>query len=125
MTITRIKSPNYNSVFNNVTGFFARWGKTQDEDPLMSPFGPEICDMEISTICTQGCSFCYKSNTNKGKNMSLETFSNILSKMTEKIINITLDNGITKQYKPTDEVMLISGNKKQAKFLTIYDEIIE
>ena len=91
--IKRVKSPNYNSVFNTETGFFARWGKTQAEDPTMSPFGPEIADIEISTICKQGCKFCYKSNTETGKNMSLETFSNILSKFPKSLTQIAYGIG--------------------------------
>ena len=78
MSIRKVISPSYNTVFNTETGFFARWGKTQDEDPIMSPFGNEIADIEISTICKQGCKFCYKSNTAVGKNMSLETFPSTL-----------------------------------------------
>jgi hypothetical protein len=71
------RSPVYNYNFNKVNGFFARWGKNVDEDPQFSPVGPEILDIEISTICHQGCSFCYKSNTALGQNMSLETFQKI------------------------------------------------
>jgi radical SAM protein with 4Fe4S-binding SPASM domain len=80
MTVSRITSPTFNSVFDDETGFSAVWGRTLEENPTMSPFGPLIADIEISTICTQECAFCYKSNTRHGKNMSFETFSNILSK---------------------------------------------
>lgn len=84
-----IKSENYNSVLDKETGFFARWGKTQNENP---DFGPlEIFDLEISTVChgipKKGstipvpCSFCYKSNTKVGDNMSLETFTTLFSKL--------------------------------------------
>ena len=34
----------------------------------------EILDIEISTICNKRCSFCYKSNTDKGENMTLDTY---------------------------------------------------
>ena len=37
-----ICSKEYNYRFDKETGFFARWGKTKEEDPLFSPFGPEI-----------------------------------------------------------------------------------
>lgn len=74
-------SDTYNYVFNTETGFFARWGKTLKDDPQFSPIGPEILDIEVSTICHMGCKFCYKSNTPAGKNMSLETFKSIIDKM--------------------------------------------
>jgi len=88
-----LKSEHYNYTFNKETGFFARWGKTKEEDPLFSLFGPEILDIEISTICNGipndngvnvPCKFCYKGNTGKGGNMTLEEFKTILYKITKK-----------------------------------------
>ena len=70
----RLVSRAYNYYFNKNTGFFARWGKTRGDDPDLSPFGPEIFDWEISTVCHQGCKFCYKCNTPKGVNLSFEDF---------------------------------------------------
>jgi len=88
-----VKSPKYNYVFNTKTGFFARWGETKEDDPDFSPFGPEILDIEISTICHQGCSFCYKTNTAKGKNMSLDTFKQIFAKMPPNLTQIAFGIG--------------------------------
>lgn len=81
-----IYSKLYNYKFDKTTGFFARWGKTEEEDPLFSPFGPEIADIEITTKCSglrydgkdHLCKFCYKSNTPNGKNMSFETFKKMI-----------------------------------------------
>jgi len=75
------RSENYNYYFNLNSGMFYRWGKKLEDDPSFSPFGPEIFDCEISTICNKGCSYCYKSNTSNGKNMSFETFQNIINKV--------------------------------------------
>ena len=75
-----VQSEGYNYIFNKVSGFFARWGKELGEDPEGAPF-PEILDIEVSTICRNGCSFCYKGNTGNGKNMTLETFCKIIDKM--------------------------------------------
>lgn len=81
----RVRTPFYNYTYNTETGFFKRWGKTKEDDPAYSPIGPEILDMEISTICSGingvPCKHCYKSNTSKGKNMSFETFKTIFDKM--------------------------------------------
>lgn len=74
------RSPGYNYVFDRITGFFARWGETYNDDPKFSPFGPELLDIEISTVCSNNCKFCYKGNTSSGINMSLEMFKDILAK---------------------------------------------
>ena len=72
------KSEDYNYIFSKNNGMFMRWGKTLKDDPIMCKFGPEIADIEISTICNgpfgTPCSWCYKSNTGKGENMSLKLF---------------------------------------------------
>lgn len=79
--VKRFRSDEYNFVFDKLNGNFARWGKTHQDDPQYSPFGNEILDCEISTICKQGCAFCYKANTPNGKNMSFETFKKLLDKI--------------------------------------------
>lgn len=85
-----IKSPNYNLYFDSKTGLMIRWGKTKEDDPEMCPFGPEIADIEISTVCNgigrdmasrKPCPWCYKSNTGVGENMSLETFKNVFHRL--------------------------------------------
>jgi len=90
-------SENYNYFFDTTSGFFARWGKTEKDDPEYSPFGCEICDMEISTIChglnNKPCSWCYKSNTGKGHNMSFETFKKIFHKLPKTLTQIAFGLG--------------------------------
>lgn len=104
-----LRSPYYNYVFDKETGFFARWGKSKDDDPEYSPFGPEIADIEISSATPEdiklktenmlvtegGCSgrgcrnFCYKQNIgDKTVHMSLETFKQIMDKMPRSIVQI-------------------------------------
>lgn len=87
-----LRSENYNFFFNKNTGLFARWGKTQEEDPAYSPIGPEILDIEITSggQCKGGCSFCYKSNGgNKPvNNMSFETFKTIFDKFPKNLTQI-------------------------------------
>lgn len=74
-----ISSENYNYFFNKVNGEFYRWGKNHEDNPTEAPT-PELLDIEISTICDMKCNSCYKDNTSIGKNMSLQTFKNIISK---------------------------------------------
>lgn len=94
-----VNLPDYHSVFNPETGFFARWGETMDEDPVMSPIGPEIADIEITTICNGPdgvvCKFCYKSNNPKGRNMSLETFKKVFSNLPRSLTQIALGSDAT------------------------------
>lgn len=75
------RSENYNFNFNKHSGLFMRWGKTEDDDPIVGL--PEILDIEVSEIChgvnNVPCPFCYKSNVGfKGRNMSLETFKKVI-----------------------------------------------
>jgi MoaA/NifB/PqqE/SkfB family radical SAM enzyme len=64
--------------------------------------GPEIADVEISTVCNgigadmerrQPCSWCYKSNTGCGTNMSLETFKQVFSKFPDILTQIAFGIG--------------------------------
>lgn len=76
-----VRSENYNFNFNKQSGLFMRWGKTEDDDPIVGL--PEILDIEVSEIChgvnNVPCPFCYKSNVGyKGRNMSLETFKKVI-----------------------------------------------
>ena len=86
-------SDEYNYSFNVKNGNFIRFGKTIDDDPQWSPFGPELLDVEISTKCSRGCNFCYKSNTKDGENMTLEKFSMILKKIPQTLCQIALGIG--------------------------------
>jgi hypothetical protein len=80
----------YKSIFNKDTGFFARWGETKDDDPQCGP--PEIADIEVTTICEGPggiiCDCCYKSNTSKGRNMSLDTFKKLFAKLPKTVTQI-------------------------------------
>ena len=88
-----IRSENYNWDFNTENGYFERWGRTLEDDPKFSPLGPEILDIEISTICNQGCRFCYKENVSDGENMSLETFKKLFSKFPNNLTQIAFGIG--------------------------------
>jgi len=79
MKIKIVNNNDYNYIFNPLDGFHARWGKTFEDDPQWSPLGAEILDIEISTICGNGCEFCYKSNVQNGKNMSIQEFTDIIN----------------------------------------------
>lgn len=83
-----VSSENYNYAFNKQTGFFARFGKNQQEDPEYA-LAPEILDLEIaSEYCQGNCSFCYKCNSSDSKveNMSFEVFKNIFHKVKEPFL---------------------------------------
>jgi len=83
----KIRSESYNYEFRISDGLFNRWGKTIEtiDDPEMSPFGPEILDIEIASICRgvdgKLCPYCYKSNTPNGRNMPFETFKTVIEKI--------------------------------------------
>lgn len=76
--IKTIKSENYNLYFNKNNGLIMRWGKNKKQKPYFCEMGPELLNIEISTVCSNECPYCYKSNTKNGKNMSFNTFQRIL-----------------------------------------------
>ena len=90
-------SRNYNYIYHKKNGFFMRWGNTKEDDPVMSIHGPEIADIEISTIChgikNKPCKWCYKSNTGSGDNMSLETFKKVFEKLPQVLTQIAFGIG--------------------------------
>lgn len=88
-----LRSRVYNYNFNKIDGTFARYGMTAMDDPEWSSFGPEIADIEISTICDQGCEFCYKSNTAIGKNMDLYTFAKVFDNLPKTVTQIAFGIG--------------------------------
>ena len=93
---TYLRSKDYNFIFDRKSGFFARWGKTQEDDPEYSPFGPEIADIEIATACKGVgvvCDFCYKKNNPNGEYMSLETFKKLFAKLPPTITQIAFGIG--------------------------------
>ena len=96
MTVKTVRTEGYNYNFNTENGHFVRWGKTMEEDPKESPLGPEILDLEVSTICHGGheaCQYCYKGNGPKGENMSFETFKKLLDKMPDNLTQIAFGIG--------------------------------
>jgi len=93
MSIRRFNSEGYNYLFDTETGFFVRWGKTREDDPFFSPFGPELLDIEVSDICSRECSWCYKSNNKNGGNMSLSVFERILNKIPKALTQIAFGIG--------------------------------
>lgn len=104
-----LKSENCNYFFNKKNGFMATWGKTKEDDPSHSPFGPFIADIEISTICggvpnknniTSPCAFCYKSNTLSGNNMRFETFKKIIDTLSPVVTQVALGSGATAEENP-------------------------
>ena len=85
------RSKTYNYTFDLASGHFQRWGKTPEDDPTWSPFGPEILDIEISEGdgCPMTCAFCYKGNRkgDKAKNMSFATFKTVFDKLPHVVQN--------------------------------------
>lgn len=88
-----LRSEKYNYNFHYPTGTFARWGKTEEDDPEFSPFGMEILDCEISTICSRKCQWCYKSNTEIGTYMSFETFKLVFDKLPKTLTQVAFGIG--------------------------------
>lgn len=128
-------SKDYNFYFDKNSGLFARWGKTREDDPEMSPFGCEIADIEISTVCSKGCKACYKANTSDGINMSIDTFKKVFDNLPkiltqiaygignfdanpdlEAILKYTRDNGVIPNITINGEGMTSKGYDMLTKY---------
>ncbi len=112
-----VKSKGYNYMFRKSDGFFMRWGKTKEDDALLSPFGPEIMDIEITTKCrgisAHGpCKFCYKSNTANGINMSFDTFKNILDKLPRTLTQLAIGADAQAESNPDLWNMMVYARSK-------------
>lgn len=101
--VKAVASSDYSYYFRKSDGFFARWGKTLEDDPQYSPIGPELADIEISKDGCPGfgsvnapklCRYCYKGNTaQEPHNMSLDTFKHILNVLGPQLTQVAF--GIT------------------------------
>ena len=101
--VKRVSSEDYNYLFNKTTGYFSRWGKNKEDDPVTAP-APEILDIEISAgPCSQNCTFCYKEN-GKGPllNMTFGMFKNIFDKISATKVLTQIAFGITDIYTNPD-----------------------
>lgn len=88
-------SKDYNYIYDLNTGVFARWGSEENINATCAP-APEIIDIEVSTVCNGNgtpCSWCYKSNTGVGKNMSYSTFENIFNRLPSTLTQIAFGIG--------------------------------
>jgi radical SAM protein with 4Fe4S-binding SPASM domain len=92
----RVSAPGYNAIFVKETGLLARWGATEEEDPLRAP-SPELFDIEIGTDCDGPsgipCRHCYKSNVRQGEQMPLERFQAILDRIPPTVNQIAFGVG--------------------------------
>ena len=96
-----VESDNYNYWFNTKNGQFARWGKTTEDDPQVGYL--ELFDLEVSEICegipkkpdqpATPCSWCYKSNKQVGRNMTIDQFKDIFNKLPQSLAQIALGIG--------------------------------
>jgi len=83
----------FHYTFDKTTGDFMRWGKTEDDDPLFCPAGPEILDIEVAEgKCRANCIGCYKKNAKHlpAHNMTLDTYKKILDKMPKTLCQVAL-----------------------------------
>lgn len=95
VSVKMFKSDNLNWMFRKSDGLHIRFGRDEHTDP---DYGvPEICDMEVTTICRgtrnkdgirKICDHCYKRNTPCGKNMSFDLFKKVFDALPKSITQI-------------------------------------
>ncbi len=124
-----LMNENYNFEFHKDDGFFARWGKTMEDDGLLELGLPEIADIEIAEVC-EGvpgigpCAFCYKSNTGfKGTNMSLDTFKTIFDKLPPTVTQIAFGCGTLRKHPEMWDIFKYSKDNGVIPNLTINGDV--
>jgi hypothetical protein len=146
--VKHVRSKRYNFDFSKVNGLFLRWGETIDDDPIISPFGPEIADIEISVNgCPNRCSFCSPAGTivntpngdkqiqdlkvgdrvwgyKNGEKVEQEIVETYSRQYEGEMIYIELDNGQTVALTPEHPVVLADGRQILAGDLNGDEEII-
>lgn len=122
-----LRSEAYNYNFVKASGYFERWGETEEDDPQLSVFGPEIIDMEITTICNGignygPCSFCYKANTKNGIYMSFSQFKRIFDKLPKTVTQIAFGLDAKCESSPdTFKIMEYSRDRGVVPNVTVAD----
>lgn len=108
--LKKVRSKDYNYNFDKENGMFISWSDKLENDAEFCPYGPNICDIEISTIChgignikeynvnepyksCKPCNFCYKTNSGCGKNMSLDTLKKLLFKLPKTVCQVAYGIG--------------------------------
>ncbi|EPT9147951.1 TPA: radical SAM/SPASM domain-containing protein [Proteus mirabilis] len=129
--VNRFKDLGYTTIFNSITGFFARIPDRDTLEPFWSPHGPELMDISITNWCDKGCSFCYKSSTNRGKHMSLNDYKLIINQAAEiGTFQVALGGGNPNQHPDFIEILEYTKLKGIVPNYTsngrgLSDEIIE
>lgn len=116
------RSLDYNWNFDTNSGLFLRWGRTMNDDPQFSPVGPEILDLEISTICHGPgvpCSFCYKGNSPTGEYMTHSRFIEILNKMPDNLTQIAFGIGDIDSNTDLEKILTTTRNRGIVPNITI------
>lgn len=125
------KSSEYNFYFDKRSGFFARWGKTVEDDGNLALGLPEIADIEIAEICggvpgVGPCSMCYKSNTAfQGENMSFETYKKIFEKLPKTIGQIAFGCGTLRKHPEMWDIFKYTRENDVVPNLTINGDVDE
>ena len=119
--IRKVTMPDYKYAFNTVTGMFARWGKTFKDNPKIAPLGPEIADIEISTVCNGNCKFCYKANKAEGNNMSIDVYKKVIDILNQNntLSQVALGVGDIAANKDLEEILTYSRENRIVPNITI------
>ncbi len=106
------KSLGYTSFFNPDTGFFARIPYKGKKDPFWSPHGPELMDISITNWCDKGCSFCYKSSSNRGEHMAIDDYKRVIDQAAKmRTFQVALGGGNPNQHPNFVEILEYTASR--------------
>lgn len=106
LIVTRHESQHYYTLFNKITGFFARKEDAGFPEPFWAQDGPELLDVAITNFCEHGCKFCYRQSTRKGKHISLDDLQCVIGQAKELgVLQIALGGGNPNQHPQFVEIL--------------------
>lgn len=117
-------SENANYIFDKTNGNMTTWGKTEKEDAEFFP-GPTIADIEVTTICDNGCKFCLVKdtmiNTKKGlKPIQEIKIGDIVLSYDEKTKEI-VENTVKEIYQHKFNGIIVNVELENGKLIQITD----
>jgi MoaA/NifB/PqqE/SkfB family radical SAM enzyme len=113
MKMRRYQDLGYTTLFNPLTGFFARIEETGKSEPFWAPNGPELLDISITSWCDKECDFCYRSAGTDGKHMPLDDYCRLIDMAASiGVYQVALGGGNPNQHPNFIEILEYTQRKE-------------
>ncbi len=112
LLIRHFKIERYSTVFNPITGFFARIEDSGCHEPFWSSHGPELLDISITNWCDRGCPICYANSSPSGCHMTMQNYETIMQQAQKMyVLQVALGGGNPNQHPAFPEILRLTREK--------------